>query len=171
MADSKTTIHMPTIPHSLKLASHTIKSQNQSILLISHPNKPRNDQRLEIVYSRLVPTDHQVFQPERNHPSEYLKGDWQVVLYVDNHERNNATGINTQIWVDGLNSKICNRYHEWRTHVELKSLAAGDYLWVAKKGTDVRVLDYCVERKTRQDLERCLATASRTYPNIVKMRH
>jgi ERCC4-type nuclease len=134
---------------------------------------PRND-RLEIAYSRLVPTDREIFQPDTNHPPEFLiEGGWQVVLYVDNHERNNANVMGTQKWVDELNSKMQNRYQELRTHphVELKSLAAGDYLWVAKKGTAVRVLDYCVERKTMADLDRCLTTTSVTYPNIVKMGH
>jgi hypothetical protein len=132
---------------------------------------PREDHRLEIAYSSLVPTDHQIFQPDTNHPPEYLTGDWQIVLDVDQHERNNANGMKTQEWVDELNSNMRDRYQERRTHVELKSLAAGDYLWVAKKGTDVRLLDYCVERKTAQDLKRCLTTASKTYPKIVKMGH
>jgi ERCC4-type nuclease len=128
--------------------------------------------RLEIAYSRLVPTDPEIFQPDTHHPPEYLTGDWQVVLYVDKKERNNATVMNTQEWVYELNSRMRDQYHqEQRTHVELTSLAAGDYLWVAKRGTEVRVLDYCVERKTTTDLKRCLTTMSQTYPKIVKMGH
>jgi hypothetical protein len=44
-----------------------------------------------------------------------------------------------------------------------QSLPAGDYMWVARRGDEERVLDCLVERKTKFDLGRCIVNPSKTY--------
>jgi ERCC4-type nuclease len=101
--------------------------------------------------------------------------DWEVVLLVDHHERNNAQVMRRDELVARVNEAFHTQHqHRQHAHCEVgsarsQSLPAGDYMWVARRGDEERVLDCLVERKTMFDLGRCICNASKTYKPLTEM--
>jgi ERCC4-type nuclease len=103
-------------------------------------------------------------------------GDGDLVLLVDHQERNRATNPTRNEMINMIDRKVNAQYpRPGRPYCEValfpsKRLPVGDYAIILRKSTgEERVLDFCVERKTKADLGRCITESNTTHSPYTKM--